>query len=80
MARYKDYNQGQSKFIPDVFPEQILPGSFEYTVNLLIDEHLDISIFDSRYHNNEGGQPAYDPALLLKVILSAYARGFTSSL
>ena len=79
MARYKKYNQDQSKFIPVVFSDQILPGSFEYTVNLLIDEHLDMSVFDARYNNDEGGQPAYDPALLLKVILAAYARGFTSS-
>lgn len=79
MARFKDYNQGQAKFIPVVFSEQILPGSFEYTINFLVDEHLDMSVFDTRYNNDEGGQPAYDPALLLKVILSAYARGFTSS-
>ncbi len=79
MARYKDYNLGQSKFIPVIFSEQITPGTFEHTINFLVDEHLNIAVFDTRYKNDEVGSPAYDPSLLLKVILAAYARGLTSS-
>lgn len=79
MARYKDYNYDQSKLLPINFSEQILPGSFEYTVNYLVDNELDLSIFDSRYNNDKTGCPAYDPAVLLKIILASYARGFTSS-
>jgi transposase len=79
MARYKDYNYDQSKLLPINFSEQILPGSFEYTVNYLVDNELDLTIFESRYNNDETGSPAYDPAILLKIILAAYARGFTSS-
>jgi transposase len=65
MARYKDYNYDQSKLLPINFSEQILPGSFEYTVNYLVDNELDLSVFDSRYKNDETGCPAYDPAILL---------------
>jgi len=79
MARYKDYNYAQSKLLPINFSEQILPGSFEYTVNYLVDNELDLTIFGSRYKNDETGCPAYDPAILLKIILASYARGFTSS-
>ena len=79
MARYKDYDLNQSKFIPIVFSEQITPGTFEHTISFLVDEHLNMAVFDERYKNDEVGRPAYDPALLLKVILSAYARGLTSS-
>ena len=79
MARYKDVNYDQTKLLPINFSEQILPGSFEYTVNYLVDNELDLSAFDSRYKNDETGSPAYDPAILLKIILAAYARGFTSS-
>lgn len=79
MARYKDYNYDQSKLLPIKFSEQILPGSFEYTVNYLVDNELDLELFDARYHNDETGSPAYDPAILLKIILAAYSRGFTSS-
>jgi transposase len=79
VARYKDYCYEQSKMIPVSFREQILPGTFEYTLSYLIDHELDLSIFDQRYGNDETGRPAYDPALLLKIVLYAYARGIVSS-
>ena len=79
MARYIDYDLNQSKFIPIIFSDQIIRGSFEYTISVLVDEHLDMSIFDERYVNDDVGRPAYDPSLLIKIILAAYARGFTSS-
>jgi transposase len=77
MARYVP--EDQSKLLPVIFAQQITPGTFEHTVSFLIDEHLDMSAFDGRYQNDETGRPAYNPAMLLRVILSAYARGHTSS-
>ena len=79
MARYKDYDYSQGKFIPIHFDKQILPGTFEYSLHYLIDNEIDLSIFDLRYRNDETGAPAYDPAILLKIILYAYSRGITSS-
>jgi len=79
MARYKEYDYSQGKFIPVHFDKQILPGTFEYTLHYLIDNELDLSIFDLRYQNDEMGAPAYDPAILLKIILYAYSKGITSS-
>lgn len=79
MARYKNYCYEQGKMIPVSFREQILPGTFEYTLSYLIDHELDLSVFDQRYCNDDTGRPAYDPALLLKVVLYAYARGIVSS-
>jgi transposase len=79
MARYKDYDYSQGKFIPIHFDRQILPGTFEYSLNYLIDNEIDLSTFDARYINDETGAPAYDPAILLKIILYAYSRGITSS-
>jgi transposase len=79
MARYKEYDYSQGKFIPIQFDRQILPGTFEYTLHYLVDNEIDLSIFDSRYRNDETGAPAYDPAILLKIILYAYSRGITSS-
>lgn len=79
MARYKNYNYAQMKLLPVSFDRQILPGTFEHTLNWLIDEEFDLSAFESRYRNDETGAPAYDPAILLKIILVAYARGITSS-
>ena len=79
MARYKEYCYEQTKLIPIAFSQQILPGTFEYTLNYLIDNEFDLSPFGQRYHNDETGAPAYDPAILLKIILYAYSRGITSS-
>jgi len=79
MARYKEYDYSQGKFIPIHFDRQILPGTFEYSLHYLIDNEIDLSIFDARYRNDETGAPAYDPAILLKIILYAYSRGITYS-
>jgi transposase len=79
MARFKHYDYSQMKLIPVSFSEQILPGTFEYTLNYLIDHEVDLAVFEHRYRNDETGAPAYDPAILLKIILYAYSRGVTSS-
>ena len=79
MARYKSYSYDQGKLIPVYFKEQILPGTFEYALNHLIDHELDLSIFVPRYKNDDTGAPAYNPAILLKIILYAYSRGITAS-
>ena len=39
MARYKNYDYGQMKLLPVSFEQQILPGTFEYTLNELIDTY-----------------------------------------
>ena len=80
MAKYKGYDYSQGKFIPVYFDKQILPGTFEYTLHYLIDNEIDLTLFDARYQNDETGAPAYDPAILLKIILYAYSRGITSSI
>ena len=79
MARYKPYSYGQGKFIPVHFEKQILSGTFEYSLNHLIDHELDLAFFDERYKNEETGAPAYDPRILLKIVLFAYSRGIVSS-
>lgn len=79
MARYKPYSYAQGKFIPVHFEKQILPGTFEYSLNYLVDHKLDLLIFDERYRNEETGATAYDPRILLKIILFAYSRGIVHS-
>jgi len=79
MARYKPVDPHLSKLLPVRFSEQILPGTFEYALNWLVDHEIDLSVFDARYRNDETGASAYHPGVLLKVILLGYARGLTSS-
>lgn len=78
MARYKIIDRNP-KFIPVVLDAQIMPGSFEFALDYLVDHELDLSRFDLRYKNDLTGATAYNPALMLKIILLAYSRGMISS-
>jgi hypothetical protein len=69
MARYKPCNLKQDKFIALSYADQIVPGSFEYALNEIVEEHLDLSVFARRYRNDETGWMAYD----LKVLLQKFA-------
>ena len=66
MARYKPYNLKQDKGVPLSYADQIVPGSFEYALNEIVEEHLDLSVFERRYRNDETGRVAYDPKALLQ--------------
>lgn len=61
------------------YQDQLQSGTFEFAVHYLVDNELDLSIFDKYYKNDTTGQAAYDPAILLKIILFAYSKGITSS-
>jgi transposase len=79
MAKYIHYDYAQGCMIAINFENQLQPGTFEYAVHYLVDHKLDLSSFDATFHNDDCGRPAYDPAILLKIILFAYSRGITSS-
>ena len=79
MAKYKPYNYAQTIMIPVNLTEQLMPGTLEYAIHHLVDSRIDMSIFDERYKNDETGSPAYDPKVLLKIILLGYSRGLTGS-
>ena len=79
MAKYKPVNYEQMTMIPVDFAEQILPGTFEHTLHHLIEGELSLRAFDEDYRNDEGGAPAYNPRILLKIILFAYSKGILSS-
>ena len=79
MAKYKQYDLNQTKMIPLSYADQIIEGSFEYALNEIVEEHLDMSVFERRYHNDATGRLAYDPKVLLKVVVYGYYRGFVSS-
>jgi Transposase domain (DUF772) len=74
MPRFKPVHKGL-KLLPVDFEKQVQPGSFEHALCYLIDYELDLSEFHARYNNDDEGAPAYDPAVLLKIILLAYSRG-----
>ena len=78
MARYKIIDRSP-RFLPVVLDAQLMSGSFEYALDYLIDHQLDLNTLDRRYRNDDTGSTAYDPRVLLKIILLAYSRGMISS-
>ena len=79
MAKYKYYDYSQNVMIPVSLDEQLTPGTLEFAIHTLVENRMDVSIFDGRYHNDDTGRWAYDPKVLLKVVLLAYSRGLMTS-
>ena len=53
--------------------------SLEYALNEIVEDHLDFSVFEHRYNNDATGRLAYDPKVLLKIVLCGHYRGIVSS-
>ncbi len=79
MARYKPYDLKQDKFIAVSYTDQIVAGSFEHALNEIVEQHLDLGVFEARYRNDRTGRLAYDPKVMLKVVLYGYSKGIISS-
>ncbi|WP_020677495.1 hypothetical protein [Geopsychrobacter electrodiphilus] len=54
MPRFTEHNQGQGAFVTVHFDRQLVPGTFEHTLNYLVDQKLDLSIF---HENRVPGTP-----------------------
>lgn len=79
MARYKRYDYNQMIMVPVSLEEQLVPGTLEYAIHHIIEERLDLSMFDDRYGNDDTGRRAISPKVLLKIVLFGYSRGLLSS-
>nr|WP_245543236.1 transposase [Oceanospirillum maris] len=79
MARFKHYDYNQTSMVVINYQDQLQHGTFEHALHYLVSEKLDLSAFRQPYKNDSEGRPAYDPAILLKIILFAYSKGITSS-
>jgi len=79
MAKYKRYDDAQMVMIPVSLERQLMPGTLEFAIHELVQRRMDTSMFDRIYCNDATGCPAYDPKILLKVILLASSRGIISS-
>lgn len=78
MARYKP-QQRHSLLLPVVLSEQIVPGSFAFALDYLVEHELDLKPMDAQFNNDEVGASAYDPRVMLKIVLLAYSQGMISS-
>lgn len=79
MPNFIPYDYNQSAMVVINFLDQLIPGTFEHAIHHLVENNIDISVYFSAYKNEKNGRPAYDPSILLKIILFAYSKGITSS-
>ena len=79
MPNFKPDNIHQRMLLDVDFLEVIGEDTFEYCLYALLEREAMLSAFEACYKNDHGGRPAYEPKLLLRVILYGYWRGITSS-
>ena len=80
MPRYIHSDKEQDNlFIPLKLSDQIVEGTLAATIQYMVDTKIDMSIFDEKTRNDQTGRPAYNPRVLLKLILFAYSNGINSS-
>ena len=79
MPNFLSYDYNQNSMVVINFQDQLQPGTFEHAIHYLIDNRMDMSVFYPLYTNEKTGRPAFDPAILLKIILFAYSKGIISS-
>lgn len=79
MPNFKPHNYDQSAMVVINFEEQLALDPFALTLHHLIDNSIDLSAFHDKYNNDAGGRAAYNPSILLKIVLFAYAKGVQSS-
>jgi hypothetical protein len=49
----------QYMFVPVYIDEQLVPGTIEFTIAYIVDNHLDLSLIRPLYHNDKTGAAAY---------------------
>ena len=67
MPRFKSYDYRQSVLLPVNLEDQIQPGTLEFIIHTLVEEQIDMKVFDGKYKDDDTGRKAYDPKVLLKI-------------
>src|SRR5690554_2218334 len=79
MPNFIPYDLNQSEMVVINYLDQLQSGTLEHAIHHLIEHRLDLSVFFPAYQNDTTGRSAYNPAILLKIVLFAYSKGITSS-
>ncbi len=56
MAKYKPYDDSQRVMIPISLEEQLVPGTLEFAIQTLVEDRMDMAVFEDRYQNDETGR------------------------
>lgn len=75
---FRPYEPDQSYLLPPSLREWLPEGHLAFFVSDAVDE-MDLSAFVARYGEEGPGNQAFDPRMMVKVLLYAYASGLFSS-
>ena len=53
MAKYKAYDYSQRVMIPVSLEEQLVPGTLEFAIQTLVEDRMDMAVFEERYQNDK---------------------------
>jgi len=79
MPKYIHRDRKQLVMVPIDLEKQLEPGSLAFTIDEIIENKIDISPLEAKYKNDEEGRLAWDPRILLKIVLLAYSYGINTS-
>ena len=79
MKQSKSYNPNQTYLIPFNPFESFKPNSLEMTIHNIIEKYITAKPFLIHMNNNNKGQKAISPKILLKIVFFAYCNGIFSS-
>jgi len=77
-ARFRPYEPDQLLLLPPDLREWLPEDDLVYFL-MDVTEQLDLSQINESYDGSQGGQPAYDPKLMVRLLLYAYCIGMPSS-
>jgi transposase len=76
--RFRDYRPDQLLLLPQDMREWLPEDHLANFISDIVDE-LDLSAIEESYDGSAGGQPAYHPRMMVKLLFYAYAIGVPSS-
>ena len=77
-ARFREYHPEQLMLLPRDLRDWLPKGQKAYFILDIVDQ-LDLSSVYLSYDGSKGGQPPYDPKMMVGLLLYAYCEGITSS-
>ena len=76
---FRRYDPHQTVLLPPSLEEWLPEGHLARFISDVVDNEIDLTPFIEGYENEEGGNPAFHPALMLKLWLYGYCVGTVSS-
>jgi len=77
-THFREYDRDQLLLLPPDMKEWLQEGDLSYFIMDIVGS-LDLSSIYADYDGSSGGQPAYDPRLMVSLLLQAYRVGIASS-